>query len=253
MICFGAVVYATVPNIFGSGDPLSSTKVNADFSSLDTRVSTIEGSYQNAASLTSGTLGAGVTIPAATVSGALSNATIAGANVTGNLTTATLPAAHVTDLPIVASGYLRGGFTPAAGKYQIVHLPMTIPADGGYVAVTASFAIAASNYSGTATSACSVDVQLALSELQPDSMQQSYTTLLYPSTIKSTDGNLMTVPGASSALFHFAGAGSPQNVSFYLNADTSSFFPCVAWSVGYVTITATYYPIGSSVTLLTTP
>jgi hypothetical protein len=37
------IVYATVPNVFAVGDPLSSAKVNQNFSSLDTRVTALEG------------------------------------------------------------------------------------------------------------------------------------------------------------------------------------------------------------------
>lgn len=40
---FSAIVYATVPNTFMAGDPLSSSKVNANFSSLDGRMTTLEG------------------------------------------------------------------------------------------------------------------------------------------------------------------------------------------------------------------
>ena len=38
----GAIVYATVPNVFSAGDPLSAAKVNANFSGIDTRVASIE-------------------------------------------------------------------------------------------------------------------------------------------------------------------------------------------------------------------
>jgi hypothetical protein len=38
----GAIAYATVPNVFNAGDPLSATKVNANFTSLDTRVTKLE-------------------------------------------------------------------------------------------------------------------------------------------------------------------------------------------------------------------
>jgi hypothetical protein len=41
-LCVGAIAYATVPNTFNIGDPLSSAKVNANFTSLDGRVSTLE-------------------------------------------------------------------------------------------------------------------------------------------------------------------------------------------------------------------
>jgi hypothetical protein len=37
------IVYATVPNIFAAGDSLSSAKINQNFSSLDTRITTLEG------------------------------------------------------------------------------------------------------------------------------------------------------------------------------------------------------------------
>ncbi|HEX4460433.1 MAG TPA: hypothetical protein VIA18_20790, partial [Polyangia bacterium] len=43
LLCSGAVVYATVPNTFKSGDPLSSAAVNTNFSSLDTRLTAVEG------------------------------------------------------------------------------------------------------------------------------------------------------------------------------------------------------------------
>jgi hypothetical protein len=36
------IVYATVPNTFAAGDALSSSKINANFSSLDGRVTTLE-------------------------------------------------------------------------------------------------------------------------------------------------------------------------------------------------------------------
>ena len=42
ILCASAIVYATVPNIFSAGDPLSASKVNANFSSLDSRVTTVE-------------------------------------------------------------------------------------------------------------------------------------------------------------------------------------------------------------------
>jgi hypothetical protein len=38
----GAIVYATVPNVFNAGDPLSAAKVNANFNGIDTRVTSIE-------------------------------------------------------------------------------------------------------------------------------------------------------------------------------------------------------------------
>jgi hypothetical protein len=42
VLCGGAIVYATVPNSFKPGDPLSSTAVNANFTNLDGRVTTLE-------------------------------------------------------------------------------------------------------------------------------------------------------------------------------------------------------------------
>ena len=42
LLFFGAIAYAAVPNMFNSGDPLSSAKVNANFSNLDGRVATLE-------------------------------------------------------------------------------------------------------------------------------------------------------------------------------------------------------------------
>jgi hypothetical protein len=37
-----AIVYATVPNTFAPGDPLSSSKINANFTSLDGRITALE-------------------------------------------------------------------------------------------------------------------------------------------------------------------------------------------------------------------
>jgi len=42
LIGSAALVMADVPNLFKKGDPLSSTKVNANFSSLDTRLKAVE-------------------------------------------------------------------------------------------------------------------------------------------------------------------------------------------------------------------
>jgi hypothetical protein len=41
-VAVSALVYATVPNTFAGGDPLSSSKVNANFTSLDGRVTALE-------------------------------------------------------------------------------------------------------------------------------------------------------------------------------------------------------------------
>ena len=38
IVCLGAIVFATVPNVFASGDPLSSSKMNQNFASLDSAV-----------------------------------------------------------------------------------------------------------------------------------------------------------------------------------------------------------------------
>lgn len=43
VVGFGAIVYAAVPNVFSSGEPLSSAKINANFDSLDGRVTATEG------------------------------------------------------------------------------------------------------------------------------------------------------------------------------------------------------------------
>ena len=40
-VCLSTIVYAAVPNVFNAGDPLSATKVNANFSNLDGRVTAI--------------------------------------------------------------------------------------------------------------------------------------------------------------------------------------------------------------------
>jgi hypothetical protein len=42
VLCIGAVVYATVPNTFNTGDSLSSKKINDNFNNLDGRISAIE-------------------------------------------------------------------------------------------------------------------------------------------------------------------------------------------------------------------
>src|SRR5262245_24160071 len=38
----GAIVYAAVPNVFSTGEPLSAAKLNANFTSLDTRATGLE-------------------------------------------------------------------------------------------------------------------------------------------------------------------------------------------------------------------
>jgi hypothetical protein len=42
LVCASTLVYATVPNIFHSGDPVSSKYVNDNFANLDTRIGTFE-------------------------------------------------------------------------------------------------------------------------------------------------------------------------------------------------------------------
>lgn len=42
IVCSGAIVYATVPNVFSAGDPLTASKVNANFANLDGRVASVE-------------------------------------------------------------------------------------------------------------------------------------------------------------------------------------------------------------------
>ena len=42
VVCFGAAVYATVPNTFAAGDLLSAQKLNDNFSNLDGRIAAIE-------------------------------------------------------------------------------------------------------------------------------------------------------------------------------------------------------------------
>lgn len=42
LLIVGGVVYAAAPNTFSPGDPLSSSKLNANFSALDARIATLE-------------------------------------------------------------------------------------------------------------------------------------------------------------------------------------------------------------------
>ena len=58
-----ALAYAGVPNTFSAGEPLSSSQMNANFSSLDARITTLEGAPQ---AVPSGTIVAygGTTAPA---------------------------------------------------------------------------------------------------------------------------------------------------------------------------------------------
>jgi hypothetical protein len=46
LLCIGAVAYATLPYSFTTGDQLSSTKLNGNFSNLDGRLTTLEGKSQ---------------------------------------------------------------------------------------------------------------------------------------------------------------------------------------------------------------
>jgi hypothetical protein len=43
LVGLGAIAYATVPNLFASGDELSSAKMNANFANLDGRLAAVEG------------------------------------------------------------------------------------------------------------------------------------------------------------------------------------------------------------------
>jgi hypothetical protein len=156
-----------------------------------------------------GTLSGSATVPAATVSGALSNATISGANVTGALSgSVTVPAAGVIGMPLVVSGYLPGLQTPGVGG-AVSKIAITVPAAGSLF-VTAQFSVLMNNLMISFYPECNMEFQLGPTIRAPNPLAAGYQQLTIPSTIQTgaATGLSLVFPMLVEVVVPVTGAGT---------------------------------------------
>jgi len=155
VVCFGALGYAAITT-FAPNEVLSATKMNANFQDLDGRF--------NAGLLKIGNGGTGIAAAPTAAgqylrssgAGAWAVAALPAADVSGNLTNATIDAARVNG-PLMVTGYLAGYpiALTAAASGELAHITTPFPASG-FARVEASLSV-----SNVAASPCVYVVNLS--------------------------------------------------------------------------------------------